>query len=238
MDAYQFYGNVGDRVLVNAVRSNATALDTEILLIDPDNIDEVDTLPGGDSMDHNLLETGLYTIIVQDAGLNSTGSYNLTFNKFPDTLPPGIYNPDPASTCGISIDPTLTWDAVTDATGYDVYFGTDVVEPLQKVGNNVTGSSFPLTSLDYSTIYYWTVTAHTPSGDIPGTVNWFGTLFIGDFDEDGDVDGSDLAVFAADFGRTNCASGPPCEGDFDTDGDVDGSDLAVFAADFGKTDCP
>lgn len=26
----------------------------------------------------------------------------------------------------------------------------------------------------------------------------------GDFDLDGDVDGSDLAVFAADFGRTDC----------------------------------
>ena len=60
----------------------------------------------------------------------------------------------------------------------------------------------------------------------------------GDFDDDGDVDGSDLAIFAADFGRTNCGSAPPCEGDFDGDNDVDGSDLAVFAADFGKTDCP
>ena len=60
----------------------------------------------------------------------------------------------------------------------------------------------------------------------------------GNFDHDGDVDGSDLAVFAADFGRTNCATPPPCEGDFDTDGDVDGSDLATFAADFGRTDCP
>ncbi|OEU78069.1 MAG: hypothetical protein BA865_11755 [Desulfobacterales bacterium S5133MH4] len=26
----------------------------------------------------------------------------------------------------------------------------------------------------------------------------------GDFDNDGDVDGSDLAIFAADFGNTNC----------------------------------
>jgi hypothetical protein len=58
----------------------------------------------------------------------------------------------------------------------------------------------------------------------------------GDFNGDGDVDGSDLAVFAADFGRTDCSG--DCEGDFDTDGDVDGSDLAVFAADFGRTDCP
>ena len=60
----------------------------------------------------------------------------------------------------------------------------------------------------------------------------------GDFDNDSDVDGTDLAVFAADFGRTNCATGAPCEGDFDKDNDVDGSDLAVFAGDFGRTDCP
>ena len=60
----------------------------------------------------------------------------------------------------------------------------------------------------------------------------------GDFNKDGDVDGSDLALFAADFGRTDCDSSPECEGDFDHDNDVDGSDLAVFAADFGRTDCP
>ena len=58
----------------------------------------------------------------------------------------------------------------------------------------------------------------------------------GDLDGDGDVDGSDLAVFAADFGRTDCVD--DCEGDFDCDSDVVGSDLAVFAADFGRTDCP
>jgi hypothetical protein len=58
----------------------------------------------------------------------------------------------------------------------------------------------------------------------------------GDFNNDVDVDGSDLAVFAADFGRTDCVG--DCGGDFDEDGDVDGSDLAVFAADFGRTDCP
>jgi hypothetical protein len=59
-----------------------------------------------------------------------------------------------------------------------------------------------------------------------------------DFNGDGDVDSSDLAVFAADFGRTNCATGEPCEGDFDKDNDVDDGDLSIFAADFGRTDCP
>jgi hypothetical protein len=60
----------------------------------------------------------------------------------------------------------------------------------------------------------------------------------GDFDHDGDVDGSDLAVFAVPFGSVfdDPNYDPRC--DFDNDGDVDGSDLAVFAADFGRTDCP
>ena len=65
----------------------------------------------------------------------------------------------------------------------------------------------------------------------------------GDYEPDGDVDGSDLAVFAADFGRTDCSN--DCEGDFNSDDDVDGSDLAVFVSDlavfvkdFGRTDCP
>ena len=60
----------------------------------------------------------------------------------------------------------------------------------------------------------------------------------GDFDNDGDVDGINAALFGADFGRLDCASGAPCEGDFDADGDVDGIDAAVFGADFGRLDCP
>ena len=50
----------------------------------------------------------------------------------------------------------------------------------------------------------------------------------GDFDDDAKVVGSDLAVFAADFGRTDCDIGNPCEGDFDSNSDCNGSDLAVF----------
>ena len=72
--------------------------------------------------------------------------------------------------------------------------------------------------------------------DACGADNILSKNCTGDFDGDKDVDGSDLAVFAADFGRTYCSG--DCEGDFDGDNDVDGSDLAVFAADFGRTDCP
>ncbi len=58
----------------------------------------------------------------------------------------------------------------------------------------------------------------------------------GDFDNNGVVDGSDLNVFAADFGRTGCNTG--CEGALDADDDVDGSDLARFSEDMERADCP
>lgn len=113
----------------------------------------------------------------------------------------------------------------------------------------------PFTGVQWS--YYWSATTYPNSTNCAWYVDvyngYLGSSFKssshyvwpvrnylcgGDFDTDGDVDGSDLAVFAADFGRTDCETGEPCEGDFDEDGDVDGSDLAVFAADFGRTDCP
>ena len=83
------------------------------------------------------------------------------------------------------------------------------------------------------------------SGDYVG--NWAGamgadiefrivTLCMADVDNNRDVDGSDLALFAADFGRTDCSG--DCPGDFDIDGNVDESDLALFALDFGRNDCP
>ena len=57
-------------------------------------------------------------------------------------------------------------------------------------------------------------------------------------DEDDDVDGSDAAIFKADFGRggynSPCLDVDPCNGDFDCDTDVDGSDAAIFKADFGR----
>ena len=57
-------------------------------------------------------------------------------------------------------------------------------------------------------------------------------LCEGDFDRDGDVDGSDLATFVDAY-----AVGDP-QADLNGDGNVDTKDLATFAADFGRTDCP
>ena len=62
---------------------------------------------------------------------------------------------------------------------------------------------------------------------------------LGDFDFDGDCDGSDAATFKTDFGRSSfvdpCTNEDQCHGDFDCDNDVDGTDAALFKADFGRS---
>ena len=61
----------------------------------------------------------------------------------------------------------------------------------------------------------------------------------GDFDCDGDSDGTDASNFKINFGRNTysnpCKSGDPCNGDFDCDGDADGTDAALFKSDFGRS---
>ena len=54
----------------------------------------------------------------------------------------------------------------------------------------------------------------------------------GDFDADGDVDGSDLSVFADAYAIGDSLA------DLNNDGNVDTEDLATFAADFGRINCP
>ncbi|HHJ38579.1 MAG: hypothetical protein AXA67_03865 [Methylothermaceae bacteria B42] len=58
-----------------------------------------------------------------------------------------------------------------------------------------------------------------------------------DFDNDGDVDGSDLNRFNLHFGATNCSTDNFCYADYDRDGDVDGSDLIILNEDFGENAC-
>jgi len=59
----------------------------------------------------------------------------------------------------------------------------------------------------------------------------------GDFEPDGDVDGSDAFNFKKDFFRFDCTQQNRCNGDFDCDRDVDGSDGFLFKQDFFRYNC-
>jgi hypothetical protein len=79
------------------------------------------------------------------------------------------------------------------------------------------------------------------NGGIWPAIKWEGTkteettACSGDFDGDGDVDGTDLGIFNQEFGRDDCDG--DCLGDLDGDGDVDAADMEVFASEFGRNDC-
>lgn len=59
----------------------------------------------------------------------------------------------------------------------------------------------------------------------------------GHFDQDGDVDGSDISLFIAKFNLGYCPSGNDCNGDYNSDGFVDDYDLGIFASYFGQVAC-
>jgi len=176
LDAFQFYGNVGERVLIYAIKSSG-ALDTTVALYPPGGgaveAQGWTTGYGGDSIDHQLLHSGLYTVVVADYGLSRTGDYTVNITKIPGSAT-GIYNPSPAS--GATIDGSANafrWDPVPGATGYDLYLAAGGVTPLTKIGTNLASPSFPLSSLQAEQAHSWMVVAHTPSGDIVSPHWWF-----------------------------------------------------------------
>jgi len=71
-------------------------------------------------------------------------------------------------------------------------------------------------------------------GAAPDVSAW-GRTDYSDFDTGSDVDGSDLAEFAAAYGFTSADNNYNALCDFDSDGDVDGSDVNIFGEEFGKT---
>jgi len=69
-----------------------------------------------------------------------------------------------------------------------------------------------------------------------GTIYQIVDMCEGDLDADGDVDGVDAAVYAADFEPAICNG--MCPNDLNDDQIVDSNDVKALADDFGRTDCP
>lgn len=58
------------------------------------------------------------------------------------------------------------------------------------------------------------------------------TRILGDLDDDGDVDGSDLGMWLSQAG-TSCVAGNECNADLDGDGQVRGGDLGLLLSNWG-----
>jgi len=176
LDAFQFCGEVGDRVIISAI-ATAGALDTWTRLYPPGGgPQEADGWPWGDLIDHQLEQTGIYTLVVSDNGFNQTGTYEIGLTKIPSAARPGLYHPIPANGAAVyELTGSFGWDAVEGATGYDLYLGYDPLAPLALVDENLPGPTMPFPPLSRGNVYTWRVVAHRPSGDITGPDWWFST---------------------------------------------------------------
>lgn len=75
-DAYTFGGAAGDRVLVSGLATGG-AMNTSLSLYPPGG-GPAEVVTSSDRLDHQLLQSGTYTLLVEDVGLDDTGSYILT----------------------------------------------------------------------------------------------------------------------------------------------------------------
>jgi hypothetical protein len=175
LDAFYFYGQAGDWVTLSF--GSVWGYSKTIRLFPPSGGTAeafVEQSPNA-SLDHQLAETGLYMAVVYDTGLSNSYSYSFSLAKAPSYLPPGLYNPSPGDGSLAGRSGVCSWSQVSGATGYDLYFGTDMTKALPKIGTNLTNHSLPYAGLAKGQVYYWRVIAHTPTGDLSGPYWWFET---------------------------------------------------------------
>jgi hypothetical protein len=122
-----------------------------------------------------LKQTGIYTIVTSTR-YGSTGKYNLSFLKMPSTVH-GINNTNPSDKSIVTdLNQYFKWGIEGNiAAKYDIYFGEDVITPLNKIGNNITLRELKFPTMQYGKTYYWHVEAKTPTGTIQGPYWWFTT---------------------------------------------------------------
>ena len=141
---------------------------------------------------------------------------------------------------------TLAWDPNTeqDLAGYRLYWGYFSEHYLwnQEVGLEVCDKTTCIYSVELpDNLWFFSLKAY----DILGNESGFSIqvwakppdICLGDFDQDGNVDISDLSLLVADFGRTDLHDTLDCRTDVDKDGDVDMQDVKLIADEYGRSDC-
>jgi hypothetical protein len=111
--------------------------------------------------------------------INTTGTtmgtvWSFTTEADPNPSIPGqasIISPANGGT-SIAIDASLSWNAGTDATSHDVYFGTSSTPA--RIGNQ-TGTTYNPGALSYDTIYYWRINEVNTTGTKTGALWSFTT---------------------------------------------------------------
>jgi hypothetical protein len=179
VDAFHFSGNAGDSVIINMTRTSPDpSFSTSLELYDPTGIKERTGLSS--IQNYRLLKTGLYTIVCREFQDDFTGSYNLSLTKVPSRVPPGLYSPKPANGDIVPVATNrIDWANTEGATMYDVFFGSDITGPMDKIYSDLNTSSCSLPVLDPGVTYYWKVVAKSAGGIITTGPVWMFTAAAG-----------------------------------------------------------
>ena len=175
-DTFNFYGIEGERFIITMTVLSGE-LEPKIQLYDPDGIEETSEETIFQSVqinNHQLAKTGTYTVVCSDRNNTQTGTYNLSLSKIP-SADLGLVHPSPFDGENVvPINTNLSWDAVPNATGYDVYFGKAYHMVLE--AENIPGTSYdPPGNLETDMTYHWYIVAHRPGGDMRGPTYIFRT---------------------------------------------------------------
>jgi hypothetical protein len=109
-----------------------------------------------------------YYIEVTDYGDPEGGLLHLTAHFTPCVSPGTPSSPSPSDgATDVSLDTDLDWANASDATSYDVYFGTSPSPPYY---GSTASSSYSLPTLNDSTHYYWKIVAKNDCGNTDGPV--------------------------------------------------------------------
>ncbi|MCF8366815.1 MAG: PKD domain-containing protein, partial [Bacteroidales bacterium] len=125
--------------------------------------------------------TYFWKVLAYNAGGDATGCATWTFTTEaePVILPPACATLiAPANGAPeVLISDVLEWNAVADANGYKIYFGTDNPPTNIENGSDLGNVSMydPAGDLAYSTTYFWKVVAYNAGGDATGCATWIFT---------------------------------------------------------------
>ena len=92
------------------------------------------------------------------------GSASVTLIPIPLCISAGFIPADASSSVNPVSGTTISWSAVTNATSYDVYFGTDNAPTNIVSGANQSGLSYVTGSLYENTTYYWKIVPKNCNG--------------------------------------------------------------------------
>jgi subtilisin family serine protease len=111
-----------------------------------------------------------WRVVAKNAGGGSTSA---TWTFTTQIAAPALAAPGNGA-AGVSLTPTLTWNASAGATSYDVYFGTAASPPLAATTSD---TSFAPGALAVGTLYFWRVVANGGSGSNASATWSFATPF-------------------------------------------------------------